>query len=194
MVMDVFSIAIVVAVICGLVMVVGGIVLIYKGAMTLAATPAVDAITIEFKKQFRLSSQVPGLAFFIVGLLFVVVALWFCRPPRPIELYGTVNGSQEHVQIIVSSQRWPLQPSSTGEINGRIVPDMTYLLIEANAPGCDPIQEPIDTRRMKDGKIILGNIHLTRRVEQVAVNNANISPVPFDVPPLRSPAAYGVAK
>lgn len=192
--MDVFSIAVIMAVLCGLAMVLGGILLIYKGAMTLAGTPAVDAITIEFKKQFKLNSQVPGVAFFIVGLLFVVVALWFCRPPRPIELEGRFKGSDAPVTIVVSSPRWHLQPSSTGVIRGRIVPDMTYLVVEAFAPGCEPLQEPIDTRKVMGGKVELGEFHLVRKVDGVTLNPSNISSIPFQVPPANAPEAYGVAR
>lgn len=194
--MDVFPIAIIGAIACGLAMVLGGILLIYKGAMTLAATPAVDAITIEYKKQFRLNSQVPGIAFFVVGLMFVFVALWFCRPPpppRPIDIEGKLAGDAGSVTIVLTSARWQLQ-SSSEHIAGRIVPDMTYLLMEANSPGCEPVQRPIDTRKVKGGKVELGELHFTKKVDGVVANPANISPLPFQAPPANTPGAYGVTK
>jgi hypothetical protein len=192
--MDVFSIAIIISVVCGLSMVIGGIFLIYKGAMTLAATAAADAITIEFKKQFRLHSQVPGLAFFIVGLLFIIVALLFCRPPRPIDLGGILEGASGPVTIVVSSQSWPLPPQSAAEIRGRITPDITYLVIEAVSPGCTPIQELVDTRNVKGGKVQIPKLHFIRKVDEVTSNPANISSVPFALPGMNAPPSYGVAK
>jgi len=192
--MDTFSMIAIIAASCGLLMVLGGMFLIYKGAMTLAATPAVDAITIEFRKQFRLSSQVPGLAFFIVGLLFVVIALWFCRPPQPIDLVGNLEGTSTPVTIFVSSPQWHLQQSSTGEIRGRIVPDITYLLIEAVAPGCETIHGSVDTRNVKDGKVEIGKLKFIRKVDAVTLNAADISAVPFVPAPVNAAPAYGVSK
>jgi len=69
MTMTVFDIVVLIAAACGLAMVVGGIWLLARGAITLAATPKTDALTLEWKKQFRINTQVPGLAFFLVGLI-----------------------------------------------------------------------------------------------------------------------------
>ena len=63
--MTVFELVALVAAIAGLAMVIGGIWLVAKGILTMAATPQADALTVELKKQFRLRTQVPGLAFFL---------------------------------------------------------------------------------------------------------------------------------
>jgi len=195
--MDVFSVVIIMAGICGLAMVLGGIWLIYKGAITLAATPAADAITLEFRKQFRLHSQAPGLAFFIVGLMFVACALWFSRPPRPplpIELEGELDGTNSDTKVFATSQQWMLTLSSTGEFKAKIVPDITYLVIDASSPGCDPIQTIVDTREQKDGKVHIDKLRFVKRIEGNPIPQNDVLPAPVALPPPDAAPSYGVAK
>ena len=55
--------------ICGIVMVIGGIVLIYKGALKLEVASKDPALTLElFQKHFRLTTNVPALGIFVIGL------------------------------------------------------------------------------------------------------------------------------
>ena len=64
------DIVIVLAGVCGLLMVVGGLGLFYKGAITLQVASQNQAVKIEFFKQFKLTTQYPALAFFVIGLAF----------------------------------------------------------------------------------------------------------------------------
>src|SRR5438128_11847637 len=74
-----FDAVIVITVVCGLLMVVGGMVLLYKGTITLKDSNPDEAIKIEFKRMINVTTRYPALALFIIGLAFTVVALYFVQ-------------------------------------------------------------------------------------------------------------------
>jgi predicted permease len=68
--------AILFAAIAGFCMVIGGMLLIYRGSLVLAGTDSSTTLSIEWKNDFKLNTQAPGIAFFIIGLLFSVVSIY----------------------------------------------------------------------------------------------------------------------
>ena len=124
--MTAFEIVALTGALAGISMVLGGIWLVAQGALTLAATPKSDALTIEWKKQFRINTQVPGIAFFLVGLLFITLSLGFLKPPElvPIEFEGEIKGIEEAPTIVVRPANWELPASTGGHVNGRVYPDL----------------------------------------------------------------------
>ena len=170
---------------CGVAMVIGGIWLIAKGQLTLAATPQTDALTIEWKKQFRMSTQVPGIAFFIIGLIFVVVTLVFLKPATlvPMEFEGEIKGVEEPVSILVRpTTNWELPGTTSGKINGMIYPDLSVVLLVVNAPGYEPFSKPIkispDGRRLAQ----FGTLELRRTNLRKADITERITSLPFSAP------------
>src|SRR6266498_5230438 len=64
-------------ILCGIIMVLGGILLLYKGAIQLESASKDPALTVDvFNKQFSLSTRVPALGLFVIGLLFVGSSMW----------------------------------------------------------------------------------------------------------------------
>ena len=78
--MSIFDYAVILAALAGLIMVIGGIVLIYKGALVLASTDSGTALSIEWKQDFRLNTQAPGIAFFLLGLIFSSISIYASKP------------------------------------------------------------------------------------------------------------------
>lgn len=190
--MSVFEIAVLLAAICGLSMVIGGIFLIYRGAITLAATPHADAITIEFKKQFRINTQAPGIAFFLVGLIFVGIALYASKPPDvvPIDVSGEVEGVNQPVTVTIIT-RWPLATYSGGKIGGKVYPDMTSLTVEATAPGYLPFTAPIILKPADKRIASIGKVRLTKTVEEIIARQENLPALTFAAPPVERQGSFG---
>jgi hypothetical protein len=189
--MSTFDTVVIAAALCGVVMVGGGIALLWKGAITLAATPEATALSIEFKKQFRMNTQVPGIAFFVVGLVFIVVALYASKPTGvvPIDLQGEVLGVKAPVSVGAST-KWHLDSFSSGAIRGRIYPEVTTLVIEVSAPGYVPVTTPIE---IKPGiqQAVIGKFQLEKRIDEIPANPGRIAPVQFKPPPINTKGAQG---
>jgi hypothetical protein len=78
--MTTYDFAILGGTVCGIVMVVGGILLLYKGSIKLEVASKDPALSVEvFEKQFRLTTHAPALGLFAIGLLFVGLAIYFAR-------------------------------------------------------------------------------------------------------------------
>jgi hypothetical protein len=191
--MSVFDLAVLLAALCGLVMVCGGIALLWRGAITLASTKARDAISIEFRKQFRIHTQIPGIAIFLVGLLFITQALYFSKPTEvaPIDLQGVIKEVAAPVTVIVST-KWPLPTFTDGQIRGRIYPDVSTLVVEATAPGYMPFSAPV--RPKSDHVASIGEVRLIKKVEEIPTRPENIQPLDFVPPPPTKPGSFGAPR
>lgn len=190
--MSAFEVVALVGALAGLSMVLGGIWLVAKGVITMAATPRADALTIEWKKQFRMNTQVPGLAFFLVGLLFIAVSLIFLKPSAidPIEFEGRLKDVDEPVSILVRPANWELPSNSTGEISGKVYPDFSFLVLVVNAPGYEPLTKPVKIDAEGHRMARLGTLELRRKVKESDLEK-RVAPLPF--PPPAGPAAAGPA-
>jgi hypothetical protein len=182
--MTAFEIVAMSGALAGLLMVLGGIWLVAKGAITLAATPQSDALTIEWKKQFRINTQVPGLGFFIIGLLFISVSLGFLKPSEimPIEFEGQVTGVEEPISIIVRPANWELPSNTSGQINGKVYPDFSFLVLIVNAPGYEPYTKSIKIGTDGQRLARLGTLELRRKVKENELEK-RITSLPFSAPP-----------
>lgn len=191
-----FEIVAVLGALAGVLMVLGGILLFYKGALTLQATPQ-DAITLEWKKQFKISTQVPGIAFFLVGLLFVVVSLFYLKPPPiiPIEIEGQISGVDQPVSLAITPAKWELQGDTTGKIQGKVYPDLSVLLLVVNAPGYEPFTQSISVKEESRKLAKVGTLQLTRKVN-ISDIKENLIDIPFPAPPTTLPnqKPFGVAQ
>jgi hypothetical protein len=195
--MNTFEVVAMVGALAGLAMVLGGIWLVAKGVITMAATPKADALTLEWKKQFRINTQVPGLAFFLVGLLFVSTSLIFLKPPEivPIEFEGQVKGVDQPLSILVRPANWALPSSTNGQVNGKIFPDFSYLVLVITAPGYEPIETSIKINTDGQRLARFGTLELRRALHESDIEK-RVAAVPFTPPKLASAstAAFGVAQ
>ena len=191
--MTVFEVVALIASLCGFAMVLGGIWLVGKGVITLASTPKYDALTIEWKKQFRIHTQAPGLAFFLVGLIFVAVALQYLRPSGvvPIEIEGTLKGVEEPVTASVRPINWDLH-STVNQISGRIYPDFSTIILVVNAPGYEPYSKVIKMNVSGRRLAQLGIVELRRKVRESDLSK-KIANLPFGIKHDEG-AVFGVPK
>jgi hypothetical protein len=180
--MNAFELVALIGAVCGIAMVLGGIWLIAKGALTFAATPKTEALTLEWKKQFRLTTQVPGMAFFLIGLLFVAVSLGFLKPPGlvPLEFEGEIKGVEEPVSVLVRpTTSWELPSTTAGTISGKIYPDLSVLVLVVNAPGYEPFSKSIKVSAEGRHVTPLGTLELHRKLKKSDLT-ASIADLPFN--------------
>ncbi len=198
--MSAFEIIAIVCAICGAVMIVGGIISILKGIIRLPTSSADGILTVEFKdtlKDIRVTTRNAALAFFIIGLFFFVIPLWFTRPtgPSPVRFTGKLVDVQGCAQLVVDTDSWILKSDSFGDIRGTITPRIDNFWINVSAPGYDPVNKTIGNDQIVKGNIDLGNIALKQIVENknIATNIVKL-PANYTPPPLSEKGSFGGVK
>jgi hypothetical protein len=170
--------------ICGLLMVIGGMILLYTGAVSLNKTSKEEAASLEFNRLFRLTTHYPALGLFVIGLAFIVTSVFLSRPPdNRVMMNGAlamppgVTFDQLDPHYLTLSLESTLQPSFDPNTNAITVvgdPTTTWQLV-ITYPGMYA-QKPIDAAGRRE--IPLGKITLARVAEKPAVNLDNIAPLP----------------
>lgn len=170
--------------ICGLLMVIGGMILLYTGAISLNKTSKEEAASVEFNRLFRLTTHYPALGLFVIGLAFIGTSVFLSRPP---DNRVVMNGALALPEGVALDQLDPhylrlslestLQPSfdpNTDVISVVGDPTTAWQLV-ITYPGMYA-QKPIDASGKRE--IPLGKITLSRFAEQPPVNPNNIAPLP----------------
>ncbi len=193
--MNIHEISILFSAIAGFTMVIGGMLLIWKGAIVLSNTEASTALSIEWKQNFRLNTQAPGIAFFIVGLIFSSIAILFSKPSTtdPIYVVGTLEGVSEQATITAVPSFWKVTSGTNGVVDGKFTPDIETLTLTITAPGYQEERIPHNLGRTKDRVIKFEEpIKLVKVISPIETRDENIMPVP-DLPPVNAAPSFGVA-
>ncbi len=162
---------------CGLVMVIGGIVLLYNGAISLANVSGEDAFTIEYKKELRISTQYPALGIFIIGLLFVAFSVIMGKPElNKLIIKGRAVNVAEPVKISLKTNTWISSLSHEEDVLETFYPNIDTIQIVVSAPGYDSYVKTIQVGS-KSIKEDLGDIELHQKVSK-----ADITPKIVDIP------------
>ncbi|HBC58440.1 MAG TPA: hypothetical protein DCZ03_14875 [Gammaproteobacteria bacterium] len=194
--MNIHEISILFAAIAGFAMVIGGMLLIWKGAIVLSNTDSSTALSIEWKQNFRLNTQAPGIAFFIVGLIFSSIAIYFSRPSNtdPIYVVGTLEGVSEQATITAVPSFWKVKSGTNGVVDGKFTPDIETLTLTITAPGYQEEHIPHNLGRNKDRVIKFEEpIKLVKVISPIETRNENIMSV-TGLPPINSAPSFGVAQ
>lgn len=149
---------------CGIIMVLGGILLLYRGAMSLSAVSAEEALAVEYKKELRLSTQYPALAFFLIGLLFVALSIVMAPAPeqvaKKLRIVGEAIDINEPVRVSVIYRDYVSEFDHTRIINDSFVADVDAIQIKLSAPGYIPHRETVLISALDGDEINLGEIKL----------------------------------
>ena len=199
--MNVHDISILISAVTGFCMVMGGMFLIWKGALVLAGTDKSTALSIEWKKDFKLNTQAPGIAFFILGLSFSSISIYSSmpvvpKPTDPIYIAGTFDDVSEIVTITAVPLGWQVSSGSNGVVDGKFVPDTEIINLRFSAAGYETIQIPQNLSKTKDRTIRFDKpLKLIRSpVAVIKSKDENIQALNVTLPPLGSQPAYGVAQ
>jgi hypothetical protein len=178
---------------CGIIMVSGGIVLLYKGAIKLEVASQDPALTVEmFKEKLKLTTHVPALGLFVIGLLFVVSAIYFAQTTavKEISIIGMAEAPEEEITVIVRSE-WPVT-AHQGRVHAVIYPNLDVLWVQVSAPGYKPVIQPFkDYKEVVD----IGSVQLERKIpERIEPDKSNIADLPNDITyqPLDAGKRYGI--
>lgn len=190
---DTFSLTVMIAAIAGFVMIAGGIALLWKGAITLAATPGSTAIAIEYRKMLKVNTQVPGIAFFVIGtsLLLAAPLLASRNLMSRFELSGMTEGIDTPVTVL-AVKKWYLNTFSDGEIHDTLYPDTSTLELNVTAAGYRAYSKWISLKNGSD--IALGSIKLDKVIDRIEADPAKIAPVNYSPPDIKVTGGYGGAQ
>lgn len=181
--MTTYDIAAAAGCLCGLLMVIGGMILLYTGAVSLNKTSKEEAASLEFKRLFRLTTHYPALGLFVIGLAFIVISVVVSRPPdNRITMTGSLAGAPgapiealdpQFLKLSLESSLKPYFDPNTRTITVDGDPTTMWQVV-ITYPGM------IAEKPVQGGKrnISLGNISLVRVAERPPVNLANIAPLP----------------
>ena len=170
------------AIICGIVMVIGGIVLLYKGAIKLEVLSKDPALTVElFNKQLSVTTRAPALGLFVIGMMFVGGSLWVARDTdvQKIPVSAEIDDVDEPITATVYTS-WGVA-ASKHEVSAVLRPALDILWLKIEAPGYEPLER---ANAMSDarGGIKLGKVKLVRAVPKIEPKEENIAPLPFEAP------------
>lgn len=173
----------------GLIMIVGSLLLLYRGVIKLSEKVSGSQIEAEFKDQLKVNVRNPALGLFVIGFAFFALALYFGNVEvQPIEFRGVITGAEaDHLKVRVRVDEWPVRVSSDGKILETVRPSLEEKLsVEILAPGYQPARwtvniEPSDARR---GRIVVKPPAFSKVIERPAPDPANIKPVEVPLPGL----------
>lgn len=195
--MDTFDLLLLAGSLCGIIMVLGGILLLYKGAISLNNVSGEEAFTIEFKRELRISTQYPALGIFIIGLSFVAFSVWMGKPElNKLTVKAKTVDISEPVSITLKANSWKSSLQHTGDVLETFYPDVDTIQIVVSAPGYEPHIKTVQISSLKKGTADLGNISLYQKVSRTEISGGNIEPLPDDanVPPITANHQFGGAQ
>jgi hypothetical protein len=135
--MPTFDIVIIIAALTGAFMVVGSIVLLAKGAISLKDLSSASELKIG--KEFVFSTPVPALMLFVIGLGSILYSAHLSKPLvlKPVTIIGEIQGVENpsDIKVKTSMGNWPVTPASDGKIATEITPTLKELHVTAEGPG-----------------------------------------------------------
>jgi hypothetical protein len=180
--------------VCGIIMVLGGIVLLYKGAIKLEVASKDPSLTVEmFERKLKLTTHAPALGLFVIGLLFVFLAIYFAQTTtaKPIPVRGKAENIEEEISVIAKSE-WHVA-AHQGHVQDVIRPQLDVLWVVISAPGYN---EHILCYNKEDfiKGVNLGKVQLVKAMEKLDPNENNIEAFPpgFKDTPLDAEKTFGI--
>lgn len=147
---------------CGVFMVLGSMVLLYKGVITMSQKNNEEAISVEFKNHIRVTSHYPAVALFIMGWVFLFIPMLLPEDtgPSEVKISGKVGihpaTDITGVTVRVFGGPWDMSIDSDGSLNKSIFPNLSTMTVEISAPGRPKIRKTVSID--KEGAIFLGDI------------------------------------
>ena len=151
------DIVVILGAVCGVLMVAGGMLLFYKGIVTLQeVSDKPDAVTVEFKNVLKIQSRYPAYGFFVFGLAFISLAVVYSRPDQypPITVSGEIDDAVDPNATMISVTV-PLTESaldSNGKFKRIFRPDFSIVRVRIQAPGNDPATSTFGVETSESGR------------------------------------------
>lgn len=153
---------------CAILMVLGSMGLLFKGIVTLKNADPNSALSIELKKQVRLTSHYPALGLFLIGWVFLLVPmLWTTSEDSAkglpeILVKGSVIILPPHdidkVVVRILGGPWEVNPDTDGSFSQQIYPSLRRLRLEISAPGRQTVIKTVHVSM--EGVINIGPVQM----------------------------------
>ncbi|HEY7066314.1 MAG TPA: hypothetical protein VII06_32880 [Chloroflexota bacterium] len=206
--MTAFDVAILMGALCGFSMVAGSLVLLARQTITL--THRRDnggrgpGISVNFQglKDFSLNTDYPAVALFVIGLLFVVCAIWASRPEQiGVQFRAQLDGDDPwDASVYVAIPLTKVETESDGRsidftVYHNAEPVILTAMICVPTVGCQDVAGRVtrtlplagsDTGRSVDLKLL----HLPAAKTKPEVNPANIETPRASLPPVSASGSY----
>ncbi|MBI4966067.1 MAG: hypothetical protein HY913_22500 [Desulfomonile tiedjei] len=156
--MNTYDVLLILGGICGIIMVLGGIILLYKGAISLKERSQAKAMTLEFRNMFKMTTQYPALGLFLIGLAFIGLALYAGSRDAtfPVTIEGKVTGDSppDIALVVIPHQNWTefVNPKN-GEFTAKMSPFATPLRIMFSSNERESCYRTIGVSDLKKGVI-----------------------------------------
>ena len=183
--MQTFDIIVLIGALCGFSLVIGSMLLLYKGSIQLnRACKSDDGLSIELVKEIKVTTRNPALGLFVIGLVFFVSSAYFSQQGaiEDVTLSGVIESPDEVVGVEVHLFAGPWKRDVTddrGIVSEVYYPDIKKFNVKIIAPGYAKPEINRDVE-IRSGKVVLGNIDIGER------KTVHVDEKP-DIPP-RQPA------
>lgn len=168
-------------------MILGGLFFVYKGILKIDNVANEGALNAEVLRLIKVQTQVPGLGFFIVGILCLGIAVQFSKQDVvPILVEGEVDGVEGEWQA--SIQFYPIEHKgwNRGKFGRKYLPDYTTLQVKINAPGYLPYVSNVHVDSLQGYKAAFGTARLEKALDKsdlipeiAAAKNSSIAKASF---------------
>lgn len=156
---------------CGFVIVIGSLVLLFKGAITLHSASESGTLSVEIVDKVKISTSYPALGLFVIGLAFIAVSFLFSEPVTTYRFDGALTANVEegeprfnNVVVSLSGGPWSLRPTTEGRINEDVTPTLSNLRLEVIAPGFSRARFE-DVFSLAGRRVALGEINLGSQIQ-----------------------------
>jgi len=179
--LHIFDIVILIGVICGPLMILGSMFLLYKGSISLqAAANDKDALSIELMKEIKLSTRYPALGLFLIGFMFFITSANYAQEGsvKSVKIIGNLSSPDgvEGVQVEMSASSWRQEVYSTndGGFSTTFRPNLEHLKVVILAAGYENDHATRNLEYSSEKILEFGAVNLGKRVIENVQASINI--------------------
>ena len=178
-------------------MVIGAIWLLRTGAIQLSeAAKGGKGINVDILNKIKIHTSYPAVGLFIIGLLFLLMAVWFSKPAlsMPLNVVGEIKDVDPNavtIKIEPANMAIDCTPDSNGSIDRLFHADFQSVHVVINAAGYDPpfLQY---TLRIRAQQIALPSKLKFTKIASTSPSPGQIQPLPSaaQIPPLHEGSGF----
>jgi hypothetical protein len=174
---------------CALLMVIGSLLLLYRGTITLQQANPEEAIKVEFQKVLNIQTRYPALGLFVVGIVFLAAAYWFqmnCHI-KSTTLKGTLETEDPGDAEAEFISRLGESRIDSGRVFEKKVPsNLEEVEVTVRETGYEPYATAVRPEEARDG-IVPFNAKLKKKLQKPETDPSQIAPVSGALPSLQTP-------
>lgn len=153
--------------VCGGMLVLGSIILLYKGVITLSQKSSKEAVSIEFKNHLRMTSHYPAIGLFMMGWMFLILPLMIPvlfgdKGPTSVTVRGHLQVNPpddiQNLSVRLLGGPWDLSINTDGTLEDALYPTLERMRLEISGPGRPALARTVTVD--KEGVIFLGPLRV----------------------------------